>query len=668
MMTTNSQTSAVDQLHALVERYGFRYVLIKGGAKRPSTKAWQEGVTRAQAEKWLGQGNNLGLAVPDGVVVLDIDPRNGGSASFNQMVTDLGIRGHWETYIAKTGGGGRHILLGVPAGFKAYGQAPGYPGVDIKQHGGYIVAPPSVHPNGEPYAWERIPEDLTVMPAHPRLLQMIEKPDHVDQAYDFEPIEDMAFFQEILDALDPEDFSDYQAWIEISMALHALTGGSEEAADYWVEWCQRDPRYAEDQGQFAHWQSFASGGVTAATVLKFLNKADRHLADELSRKIDYAGVTAATEFEPVPQEIIDALPDAPVRQEPDEADHDGDRRTKRAFWRRLDQLPGGLPTYRWLFKNLLPRNTYGVITGPTGVGKSQVALDFALHLAGGHDWQSHRCAGAGRVGYIDIEQGVDGQQLRRAAWDEFKKLPYPHANVYVSGISPQLARFEDSAAFDAMVAGIKQAELDLVIFDTLSATMAGNVSDGDDVMALLRAKQQILDETDAAVLFVAHMGKDRTRGNKGFTEITDQADLVFEIHKNDKGGQPWLVPVKNRWARADGETGWRMTSEQVVLGQDEDGDDITSVVVTFSEFMAVDLTQAPDATVQQEMAIIMAAVEDTPGITINALVKSSGLRKQDVIDYVNIAITQGSLEERSGPRNSRQLFVGTAKTTVDDLL
>jgi hypothetical protein len=88
---------------------------------------------------------------PSGVVVVDVDPGNGGN------VLDLIARHDVpRTACVRTGSGGHHIYyrhpgVGVPnsAGRLALG-------VDVRGDGGYVVLPPSVHPRtGRPYVWVR---------------------------------------------------------------------------------------------------------------------------------------------------------------------------------------------------------------------------------------------------------------------------------------------------------------------------------------------------------------------------------------------------------------------------------------------------------------------------------------------------------------------------------
>src|SRR5687768_3900466 len=49
-----------------------------------------------------------------------------------------------------------------------------------------------------------------------------------------------------------------------------------------------------------------------------------------------------------------------------------------------------LPPAQWLIEPLFQANSQIVLYGPPGVGKSFVALSFALSIASGRDWLGHR--------------------------------------------------------------------------------------------------------------------------------------------------------------------------------------------------------------------------------------------------------------------------------------
>jgi hypothetical protein len=93
----------------------------------------------------------IGAAVPEGYVVFDIDPRNGGSLEALEAAT--GPLPQTRTTISGRNDGGKHPWFKLPDGVKLSSRhVP--KGVDMKQNG-YLIMPPSIHPaTGEPYRLE----------------------------------------------------------------------------------------------------------------------------------------------------------------------------------------------------------------------------------------------------------------------------------------------------------------------------------------------------------------------------------------------------------------------------------------------------------------------------------------------------------------------------------
>jgi len=86
-----------------------------------------------------------------GLVVIDIDPRNGGEDSFNALLSEFGPIP--PTPKVLTGGGGMHLYFRYPSGYSIAKSKP-RPGVDIQSNGSQVVAPPSIHPTtGKRYSW-----------------------------------------------------------------------------------------------------------------------------------------------------------------------------------------------------------------------------------------------------------------------------------------------------------------------------------------------------------------------------------------------------------------------------------------------------------------------------------------------------------------------------------
>lgn len=129
--------------------------------KAPVVRLVPNGVKNAtvdedQIRSWWSDGStfNVGGAVPRGMAVLDVDPRNGGDESLEELRREHGELG--PTLRCDSGGDDRGYHLWyrhVGARLSARGLA----GVDLKTYGGYLVLPPSIHPSsGRQYSWARI--------------------------------------------------------------------------------------------------------------------------------------------------------------------------------------------------------------------------------------------------------------------------------------------------------------------------------------------------------------------------------------------------------------------------------------------------------------------------------------------------------------------------------
>ena len=102
---------------------------------------------------WWSQNPNLNIGLAchqSGIVVLDMDPRNGGEEGWNKLEDELGFLPKTLTAVTGRGDGGHHYLFQHPGG-NLRGKAG--TGVDVKDYG-YIVLAPSIHPDsGKPYEW-----------------------------------------------------------------------------------------------------------------------------------------------------------------------------------------------------------------------------------------------------------------------------------------------------------------------------------------------------------------------------------------------------------------------------------------------------------------------------------------------------------------------------------
>lgn len=179
-------TSAAD----LRFRVGFSVIPLIAGTKKPIVSwekyqkeragygeilLWWSAEDSRNNKKGIAEVCNLGIvcgSISDGLVVLDVDPRKGGSLGtlFRKFGLDL-----TEAVMVETGGGGWHIYYKAPKG-KIINTMVLLPGIEVRSEGAIVVAPPSIHPDtGKEYKWVCSPFDREIEPLPFQIMQAIEK-------------------------------------------------------------------------------------------------------------------------------------------------------------------------------------------------------------------------------------------------------------------------------------------------------------------------------------------------------------------------------------------------------------------------------------------------------------------------------------------------------------
>lgn len=134
------------------------------GSKKPLLATWEryqkKRATPGEIKAWWTTWPSANIAIVTGAVsgifALDVDPRHGGEAGpiLDAAPTEA---------VSVTGSGGNHLLYRLP-GDGLPNRVGVVAGIDVRAEGGYIIAPPSVHGNGDGYWWEVLGEPAE-MPA-----------------------------------------------------------------------------------------------------------------------------------------------------------------------------------------------------------------------------------------------------------------------------------------------------------------------------------------------------------------------------------------------------------------------------------------------------------------------------------------------------------------------
>jgi len=115
---------------------------------------------------------NVALDIPEGLVILDFDPRNGAPEPWDVLPSSA-----TATMRVDTAGGGQHFYFRVPAESQLI--AKWMTGIDVKRAGlGYVLLPPSRNAEGKAYEWWGSFFDFRIIKDLPDwLLRVLTKPE-----------------------------------------------------------------------------------------------------------------------------------------------------------------------------------------------------------------------------------------------------------------------------------------------------------------------------------------------------------------------------------------------------------------------------------------------------------------------------------------------------------
>lgn len=155
----------------------------KKPGKHPIISNWQgkattvPSVIRQTFKKYPFANIGITTGQQSGLVVIDIDPRNGGDASLQNLIDSYpDFKAILGTYEVKTGGSGSHYYYTHSEAFKSLKKHGLEAGIDIKADGGYILTPPSNHISGGSYSVVNDIEPLALPKMLIDLIQHIDDP------------------------------------------------------------------------------------------------------------------------------------------------------------------------------------------------------------------------------------------------------------------------------------------------------------------------------------------------------------------------------------------------------------------------------------------------------------------------------------------------------------
>lgn len=293
------------------------------------------------------------------------------------------------------------------------------------------------------------------------------------------------------------------------------------------------------------------------------------------------------------------------------------------------------PPLDYLIKGLIPRVEMVMLFGPPQGGKSFLALDMAASVALGTPWRGHRVK-KGRVCYIAAE-GAGGLVNRIAAYRSYHGIE--SLDVFVLPASPN---FMNAMDIKELIAATVALNPSLIVIDTWAqSTAGGNENSGEDMGKALAQAKKLHRATRATCLIVHHSGKDVERGARGWSGLLGAADAMLEIRRN--GEDRVMTNTKQKDGVEGQEYGFKLNV--INLGEDADGDAITSCVVLESAVTRVDVNMGKNE------KLILKALEDSRGLDGEW---------PDVNTVIDAAVSQIPFDSISGKKDRRRELVQKA--------
>ena len=244
--------------------------------KHPIMSNWQNvpNWSDEQIECFSEMGHfNTGFGViVKGFLVVDVDARNGGVASFKKLCKD--IPGILEcAFVVNTGSGGGsqhwYFKLSDVDKIKSLMQTCNkYKGIDFKTSG-YVVGSGSLHESGANYETAKgYPQDVDFAP--PELIALLERPAFYRVTNNGQDLDiDEQHIVTLLGFIDPS--IEYNEWVSVGMAIHHCLGGG--GFDIWDSWSAPSTKYGGTSVLSKHWHSFGktSNPVGYGTLLHYAN-------------------------------------------------------------------------------------------------------------------------------------------------------------------------------------------------------------------------------------------------------------------------------------------------------------------------------------------------------------------------------------------------------------
>lgn len=472
-----------------------------------------------------------------GLMVFDIDPRNGGDTSWDvfeaRLPESLEISWAAATGAQQVGGRsvrGMHLYYKVPNGVQLRGSlGKDSPGIDVK-HNGYVLLPGSRHISGVCYAWldERSPSELEPAELSAKVLDLVISPISADGSEGLH-IEELQLFS---DPITP-------------YGRKALQGEVEE-----IFLSREGTRNSTLFNSGLKIGSLVSGGeipfeeglqnLVDAAVQVGLSEGEAR--NTLIRRSGGGAIQLGA-----------ATPRGPIIENPDEPLADTSTTSG-----ALTQTPGD-PTFLnlvdwevafadeseevWLVPGVICDERSHAIYADAGLGKSLLVLEICAALASGKSAMGLPALAPMKVLYFDHENTLKGDVVPR-----LRSMGYTAKDLsgLVYSSFPEMAPLDTAKGGGQLEETLNRVRPRLVIIDTVSRTISGDENSNSTWLDFYIHAGKLLKSRGIAYVRIDHTGKNADAGMRGGSAKKGDVDLIWSLTGKAKDKRFGLTCEKSR--------------------------------------------------------------------------------------------------------------------------
>jgi len=242
---------------------------------------------------------------------------------------------------------------------------------------------------------------------------------------------------------------------------------------------------------------------------------------------------------------------------------------------RADQIEMRPP--HWLLRGMLERDTFALIFGDPGCGKSFLAIDWACRVATGTPWRGHDVR-SGPVVYIAGE-GQQGFGRRIRAWSEHHGVSLTEMPLY---LAPAVA-IPNATDLVALVTAIDtgvtvlRGQPTLIVLDTLARCFGGGDENStQDMSRFVSACDALRQRFDCTILVVHHAGHGDKSRARGAIALKAALDAEYRL-VNDTG--MLLTATKMKDAETPPPLAMELVTIELPGAEDDYGNPVTSAAI-----------------------------------------------------------------------------------------